>query len=155
MRFILIDKVLSLQSGEEIKTIKNVTLCEEYLADHFPTFPVLPGVLLLQGLIESASWIVREAQNFAHSMILLEHAKNVKYKSFLAPGGQIEYTVQTKTLEENISSFIGFGTKNGQRIVEARFGLRHFNLADENSAMAAVDCKVIENMKQRWKLLKR
>jgi len=154
MRFILIDKVISLEDGRQIKAVKSVSLAEEYLADHFPTFPVLPGVLLLEGLIESASWLVRRTENFAHSMILLEQARNVKYRSFLVPGSQIEYTVQAKTIEENISSFTGFGLSEGERIVEARFGLRHFNLAEQNSAMAAVDARVIENMKKRWKLLK-
>ena len=86
MRFILIDKVVSLTAGKEIKTVKNVSLSEEYLADHFPAFPVLPGVLLLEGLVESASWLVRSTENFAHSLVLLQEAKNVKYKSFLAPG---------------------------------------------------------------------
>lgn len=154
MRFILIDKVVSLEAGKQIKAVKNVSLSEEYLADHFPTFPVLPGVLLLEGLIESASWLVRTSENFTHSMILLEQAKNVKYKSFLAPGAQIEYTIDVKTLEENISSFVGVGVSQGTRIVEARLALRHFNLADDNSAMAAVDARVIESLKQRWKLLK-
>ena len=153
MRFILIDKVVSLEIGRQIKTVKNVSLAEEYLADHFPTFPVLPGVLLLEGLIESASWLVRQTENFAHSMILLEQARNVKYKSFLAPGAWIEYTVEAKAIEENISSFTGFGSSQGEHIVEARFGLRHFNLAEENSAMAGVDAEIIENMKNRWKLL--
>jgi len=154
MRFILIDKVASLEAGKSIRAVKNVSLAEEYLADHFPTFPVLPGVLLLEGLIESASWLVRETENFAHSMILLEQARNVKYKSFLAPGCQIEYAVEAKTIEENVSSFVGSGVSDGEKIVEARFALRHFNLADGNSAMAAVDAVVIENMKTRWKLLK-
>ncbi len=154
MRFILIDKIISLESGKKIKAVKSVSLAEEYLADHFPTFPVLPGVLLLEGLVESASWLVREAENFAHSMILLEEARNVKYKSFLAPGGQIEYTVEAKIIEENLSSFTGFGLSEGERIVEARFGLRHFNLADKNSTMAVVDAEIIENMKKRWKLLR-
>lgn len=153
MRFILIDKVISLEPGRYIKTVKNVSLSEEYLADHFPTFPVLPGVLLLEGLIESASWLVRQTENFSHSMILLEEAKNVKYKSFLAPGASIEYTVEAKTIEENMSSFNGFGVSKDQQIVEARFGLRHFNLADENPAMTAVDAVIIDNMKKRWKLL--
>jgi 3-hydroxyacyl-[acyl-carrier-protein] dehydratase len=153
MRFILIDKILSLEPGKEIRTVKNVSLAEEYLADHFPTFPVLPGVLLLEGLIESASWLVRETENFAHSMILLEHARNVKYKSFLAPGSQIEYTVEAKTIEENVSSFAGSGESEGERIVEARFALRHFNLAAQDSKMAALDAKIIEDMKKRWKLL--
>jgi len=154
MRFILIDKIISLDSGKVIKAVKGVSLAEEYLADHFPTFPVLPGVLLLEGLIESASWLVREAENFAHSMILLEEARNVKYKSFVAPGAQIEYTVEAKTIEENISSFAGFGLSGGEQIVEAKFGLRHFNLADKDSTMAATDARIIENMKKRWELLR-
>jgi 3-hydroxyacyl-[acyl-carrier-protein] dehydratase len=155
MRFILIDKVVSITAGVGIKTIKNVSLSEEYLADHFPAFPVLPGVLLLEGLIESAGWLVRLKENFAHSMILLAEARNVKYKSFLAPGGQIEYAVEAKTIEENISSFTGVGVSAGQTIVEAKFGLRHFNLADRDPSMSAVDGQIIEAMKQRWKLLNR
>jgi 3-hydroxyacyl-[acyl-carrier-protein] dehydratase len=153
MRFILIDKVVSITAGVGIRTGKNVSLSEEYLADHFPAFPVLPGVLLLEGLIESASWLVRLTENFAHSMVLLAEARNVKYKSFLAPGGQIEYIVEAKSIEENISSFAGTGVSDGQTIVEARFGLRHFNLADQNPSMAAVDGQIIEALKERWKLL--
>lgn len=153
MRFILIDKVVSLEIGKQIKTVKGLSLAEEYLADHFPTFPVLPGVLLLQGLIESASWLVRQTENFAHSMILLENARNVKYKSFLAPGSQIEYTVEAKAIEENISSFSGFGVSQSERIVEAKFSLRHFNLSEKNTAMADTDAEVIENLKKQWKIL--
>ena len=154
MKFVLIDKIVSLEPGKEIKAVKSVSLSEEYLADHFPTFPVLPGVLVLEGLIESASWLVRETEGFAHSMILLEEARNVKYKSFLAPGSQIEYTVSAKMIEENVSSFKGIGVSDGEVIVEARFGLKHFNLSDEDKAMASVDAKVIENMKNRFALLK-
>jgi len=153
MRFILIDKVVCLEVGSQLRAVKGVSLAEEYLADHFPSFPVLPGVLLLEGLIESASWLVRKTEDFAHSMILLEEARNVRYKSFLGPGGQIEYTVDARVIEENVSSFAGVGVSQGERIVEARFGLRHFNLADEDSAMAGVDGVVIENMKKRWGLL--
>jgi len=154
MRFILIDKVVSLEAGKEIKAVKNVSLSEEYLADHFPTFPVLPGVLLLEGLIESASWLVRQTEKFAHSMILLEQARNVKYKSFLAPGSQIEYTVKARTIEENVSSFSGVGISEGDIIIEARFALKHFNLTDKDSAMAGVDAGVIESLKKRWELLR-
>jgi len=155
MKFILIDKVLALQKGSEIKTVKSLSLAEEYLADHFPAFPVLPGVLLLEGLIESASWLVRETENFAHSMVLLEQARNVKYKSFLAPGSTIEYVVTAQMIEENVSSFSGYGTAGGEHIVEGRFSLRHFNLADKNAVMADVDTKIIEDLKKRWNLLRK
>ncbi len=153
MKFVLIDKIVSFEKGKTLTAIKNVSLAEEYLGDHFPAFPVLPGVLLLQGMVESAGWLVRKTEDFAHSMILLEQARNVKYKSFLAPGSQIRYTVEARTIAENASSFTGSGVADGQTIVEARFGLRHFNLAERNPALAAVDAQVIEGMKNRYNLL--
>ena len=153
MKFVLIDKITALEPAKSINTVKCVSLAEEYLADHFPVFPVLPGVFLLQGLIESASWLVRQAQDFANSMILLETARNVKYKSFAAPGMQIVYTVRCETIQQNASSFSGLGICGQETIVEAKLALRHFNLADENPRLAHVDGWIIESLKQRWKLL--
>lgn len=154
MKFILIDKVVALESGKEAKAVKGLSLAEEYLADHFPTFPVLPGVLLLQGIIETASWLVRETQDFANSMVLLETARNVKYKSFLAPGSQIEYSVAAKSIEDKASSFTGVGSVGGEHIVEARVTLRHFNLADRDPEMADIDGRIVESLRSRWKLLR-
>lgn len=153
MKFVLIDKIVSWETGRRLSAVKSVSLAEEYLADHFPTFPVLPGVLLLEGLIESAGWLVRVGENFAHSMVLLEMARNVKYKSFVAPGSQVVYTVEAKTIEERVSSFSGRGTVGGDTILEARFALRHFNLAERDPAWAAVDTRLRQEMKNRYKLL--
>lgn len=153
MKFVLIDKIVSLEIGRRLSAVKNVSLAEEYLGDHFPAFPVLPGVLLLEGLVESAGWLVRTKEDFAHSMVLLEMARNVKYKSFLAPGSQVVYTVEAKTIEERVSSFAGSGTVDGATILEARFGLRHFNLAERNPAWAPVDAQIKEEMKNRYRLL--
>lgn len=153
MKFVLIDKITEFESGLHLKAVKSVSLAEEYLADHFPAFPVLPGVLLLEGLVESASWLVREHQNFANSMVLLESVTNVKYKSFAAPGMQIQYTVTASAIEENTSSFKGVGVCGEEAIVEAKLTLRHFNLADENPKLAHLDGTLVDNLKQRWKLL--
>lgn len=153
MKFILIDKVTAFEPGKSLTAIKSVSLAEEYLADHFPIFPVLPGVLLLEGLVESASWLVRQKNNFAQSMVLLENARNVRYKSFAAPGMQIQYTVTAKVMEDNTSSFSGVGVCGDEEIVAAQFTLRHFNLGDDNPKLAHVDGQVVENMKKRWKLL--
>jgi len=155
MKFVLIDKIVSIEADNRIITVKNISLAEEYLADHFPIFPVLPGVLLLEGLIESGSWLVRKNQDFANSMVLLKEAKNVKYKGFAAPGMQIRYSVTAKKIEQDVSSFTGEGTVDGESIVQAKFTLRHFNLAEKNPKMASVDGRVIESMKRRFELLKR
>jgi len=153
MKFILIDRITELEPGRQLTAVKSVSLAEEYLGDHFPAFPVLPGVLLLEGMIESASWLVRHHQDFANSMVLLETAKNVKYKSFAAPGMQIQYTVTASAIEHNTSSFKGVGICGDEPIVEAKLVLRHFNLADDNPKQAHVDGTIIENLKQRFKLL--
>ncbi len=153
MKFILIDKIIELESGKRIRATKSVSLAEEFLGDHFPTFPVLPGVLLLEGLVESASWLVREKNGFNQSMVLLQQAKNVKYKSFAAPGMRIEYEVVASDIEENVSRFTGTGTCGNEAIVEAKFTLRHFNLVDENPRLAMVDAEVVDKMRQRWTLL--
>ncbi len=154
MKFILIDKIGKIEIGKEIQTVKNVSMSEEYLGDHFPIFPVLPGVFLLQGLVESACWLVRHSENFAHSMVLLTQAKNVKYKSFAAPGMNIRYTITAKSIEENLSSFSGAGVcDDGQAIVEARFSLRHFNLADKDPKMVIEDGHIISKLKERYRIL--
>jgi len=153
MKFVLIDKITAFDSGKSLTAVKSVSLAEEYLGDHFPAFPVLPGVLLLEGMVESASWLVREYQNFSNSMVLLEAAKNVKYKSFAAPGMQIQYDMTALAIEENASRFKGIGTCGDEVIVEAKLTLRHFNLAGENPKLAYVDGQIVENLKQRWKLL--
>src|SRR5437870_12386818 len=89
MRFHLVDRILSLEPGKSIRATKNLTLGEEYLADHFPTFPVMPGVLMLQTLVEAGAWRLRVTEDFRYSVIALREAKNVKYCHFLEPGPQV------------------------------------------------------------------
>jgi 3-hydroxymyristoyl/3-hydroxydecanoyl-(acyl carrier protein) dehydratase len=55
MRFHLVDRIVAVEPGKSLRAVKHLTLAEEYLADHFPTFPVMPGVLQLQALVEAGS----------------------------------------------------------------------------------------------------
>src|SRR5262245_21395086 len=57
MRFHLIDRIDRWESGKSLFASKYLALGEEYLADHFPQFPVMPGVLMLQACVESAAWL--------------------------------------------------------------------------------------------------
>ncbi|MBN1766662.1 MAG: beta-hydroxyacyl-ACP dehydratase [Sedimentisphaerales bacterium] len=153
MRFILLDKVTELVPGEKISSVKNLSLAEEYLADHFPGFPVLPGVLILEAMVETSAMLVRVTNNFAQSMIVLSEARNVKYKSFVKPGYTMQVAMEAKSISQTSSSFTGTAFVDDQEIVSARIKLRHYNLSDGDQSMSAIDNRIIVEMKNRAQLV--
>jgi 3-hydroxyacyl-[acyl-carrier-protein] dehydratase len=155
MKFVLIDRITELVPGERISAVKALTLAEEYLADHFPTFPVMPGVLIFQTLVEASTWLVRETERFAHSMLLVAEAKNVTYKSFVSPGQTLEVSVEAKAIEPGSSRFVGTGRCGETEIIKAHWSLRHFNLADDDASLADQDRRLIEGARRQMGLLRR
>src|SRR5438132_2116122 len=113
MRFNLVDRILEAEPGRRIRIVKNLTLAEEYLADHFPTFPVMPGVLMLQTLVESAAWLLRITEDFRHSVIVLREAKNVKYGNFTEPGKTLVVTTELIETDDCLATFKGKGEVDG------------------------------------------
>ncbi|MEK6676901.1 MAG: 3-hydroxyacyl-ACP dehydratase FabZ family protein [Planctomycetota bacterium] len=154
MRFELIDRIVELTPRERIVGVKAVSLAEEYLADHFPTFPVLPGVLMLQALCDAAAWLVRDALDFSVSVILLREAKNVTYKSFVRPGDLLRVEVQCRKLGQGESDFEGVGLCNQEEVVRARFGLRHFSLADRDPGQEPLDRRIISTARATFSTLR-
>src|SRR5215472_5370508 len=96
MRFSLIDRIISIEPGKSIKAVKNLTLAEEYLADHFPGFPVMPGVLMLETLVQAGGWLIRHSEDFKHSAVLLKEVRAIRYNNFVSPGNTlcVEMTVR-------------------------------------------------------------
>src|SRR3954466_5552926 len=113
MRFHLIDRIVEVRPGKSLRAVKNLTLGEEYLADHFPTFPVMPGVLMLQTLVEAGAWLLRLRSDFQHSIIVLREARNVKYGSFMEPGRQMQITVELTEQDAGLATFKGKGESGG------------------------------------------
>jgi 3-hydroxyacyl-[acyl-carrier-protein] dehydratase len=113
MRFHLIDRILEVQPGRSLKAVKNLTLGEEYLADHFPGFPVMPGVLMLQTLVEAGAWLLRLSEDYQHSIIVLREVKNIKYGTFMEPGRQLTLTMETGREECGAGGVQGQGRVRG------------------------------------------
>ncbi len=153
MKFMLVDKIVELELGKEITVSKNLTLAEEYLADHFPSFPVLPGVLILQVAIEAASWLVRVTSDFSHSMLVLKEARQVRYGNFVSPGECLRVTVTAKEIGSTSSSFQALGTCEGVRALQAKLELVHFNLADKDAGSAAVDQSIVTHLREQYRLI--
>lgn len=139
MRFLLIDRITDLRPGESITAIKNVSLAEEYLQDHFPGFPILPGVMMVECLTQAGAWLMRYTENFAYSTILLKEAKAVKFNNFVAPGKSIQIECSVHKREGNLYTFKASGTCGDTNVVSARMVLEQSNLADSNPRLAPND----------------
>ncbi len=148
MRFSLIDRVVELEPGVRIKAIKNVSLAEEYLADHFPGFPVLPGVLMLEAMTQAGAWLIRASEDFAHSVVELAEARNVKYGNFVEPGQTLTVTAAIIKQDDDRITLKTEGTVGGHKHVSARLVLRKYNLADEDSDREIADVVVRQKMRE-------
>jgi 3-hydroxyacyl-[acyl-carrier-protein] dehydratase len=114
MRYQLIDDILE-RSGERVVARKMVSLAEEYLADHFPTFPLLPGVLMLEAMVQAARVMLSEQPGGPH---VLGEVKAMKYGAMVRPGESLRVEVQLdKTLPDG--SFRCRGTGIVERIDES------------------------------------
>lgn len=153
MKFYLVDKIESIEPGKGIVAIKALSLAEEYLADHFPAFPVLPGVMMLEALVQSAAWLVRVEQDFSKSIIVLSAVRNVKYTSFVAPGDVLRCELEAVSISEDAAKFKGAGFVGDRQTVSARIELRCFNLAEKRPALADADRAIVAQMKERFKLV--
>jgi 3-hydroxyacyl-[acyl-carrier-protein] dehydratase len=153
MRFHLVDRIVEVKPGHSLRAIKNLTLGEEYLADHFPTFPVMPGVLMLHTLVEAGSWLLRLSDDFSHSVIVLREARNVKYGSFMEPGRQMSVTVELLERNGPLAVFRGKGETNGNSTVSAKLTLACSNLADRDAGLQPRDEAIILGLRKHSDLL--
>lgn len=152
MKFNLIDRIEHL-SDERIVAVKYVSLAEEYLGDHFPTFPVLPGVMMLEALTQAAGWLLHRRTNFAKSLAVLKEARNVKYGTFVAPGQALRVEVDLAKTTDVGASFKAAGYVADALAVQARVELVYFNLAERQPELAGLDERLTQHNRARWAVL--
>jgi 3-hydroxyacyl-[acyl-carrier-protein] dehydratase len=136
-----------------ITAIKALTMTEEYLADHFPHFPVMPGVLMLEALTEAGAWLVRVSEDFSHSMVVLKQANNVKYAQFLEPGQTLTVTAEVLKFDDGEVKLKAYGTVSGRVILNARLTLACYNLADANPQYEATDVALRQDLRTELAIL--
>lgn len=147
MKFRLIDQVIS-QEPRRIVAVKNVTQSEEYLADHFPSFPVLPGVLMIEAMVQAA----RQLLEPTCSRPVLGSVRALRYGSLVRPGEALRVEVEwLKTSDDGIHTFRGEGkvATHGTAIeeldtaVSGRFTMRAIR-AERSRPPLGVERSVVE-----------
>ncbi|MDO4569878.1 MAG: 3-hydroxyacyl-ACP dehydratase FabZ family protein [Planctomycetia bacterium] len=148
MRFILIDKITELKLGESITTTKNLSIAEEYLADHFPGFAVMPGVLMLEAMTQSAAWLIRLTDDFADSIISLKEARNVKYNHFVQPGETLTLKITILGRKPKETKVKAEGFLGDLPALSAKLTLSHHNVSDVFPGMAWKDADVVKELRR-------
>ncbi len=152
MKFNLVDKIEQL-TDDRIIAVKQVSLAEEYLADHFPTFAVLPGVMMLEAMTQAAGWLLHRRRQFSKSTVVLKEARHVKYGRFVAPGDWLRIDVEFMKDTEVGAMFRASGTVGAAQAVSARLELAYFNLAEKNPALVRFDHKMLKHTRERFEIL--
>ena len=153
MRFTLLDRIVELEPDKQIKAVKALALAEEYLADHFPLFPVLPGVLMLEAITQAGAWLVRASEDFRHSMVVLKEARNVKYADFVAPGQLLTVNAEIISQDATETKVKAQGTVDGRTCVSGRLTLSRYNQVDTDPRRATSDALVRQEMKKLYSIL--
>ena len=130
MRFELIARVIE-KNETKIRVIKNVTSAEEYLGDHFPGFPVLPGVMMLETLVQAGRKLAEKQNNKPVMPLVIKEVLNIKYGNMVKPGQTLEVEVTLKDVNETKEyQFTGVGTVDGQVAVKGKFALIELDKAE-------------------------
>jgi 3-hydroxyacyl-[acyl-carrier-protein] dehydratase len=95
VRFELIDSVLE-RSEDRLIAVKRVSRAEEYLQDHFPTFPVLPGVMMLEAMVQAGRALVSPRLAPAAAPLVLGGVRALKYGRFVTPGASLRVEVSIR-----------------------------------------------------------
>jgi 3-hydroxyacyl-[acyl-carrier-protein] dehydratase len=138
MRWFWIDRFIEFESGVQAKSVKNVSLAEEHLHDHFPGFAVMPGSLMLEGMAQTGGILLGETHDFEHIVILAKVPK-ITYHSWACPGDSLIYTAKLVEAREE-GGMVECTAYVGDRLVaEAEIVFVHLDQSDP--AMGAVDQK--------------
>jgi 3-hydroxyacyl-[acyl-carrier-protein] dehydratase len=103
MRWYWIDRFLEFESGRYAKAMKNISLAEDYLHDHFPCYPVMPKSLVIEGLAQTGGLLVCEANRFREKVILAK-VPRVRFYFEAVPGDTLIYTAVIEAIQENGAS---------------------------------------------------
>lgn len=151
MKYRQLDRIVSLDPGQRIVAERTLRADEEYLKDHFPRFPVMPGVMMLEALHQAAVWMIRTGDNFESPLVLLREVRNVKFGDFLSPDETLRITAERVKESDGLITVKATAEKQGRVTVAARLILERS--ASIEPPETGTDEDVIRRAKRQFKEL--
>lgn len=121
--FLLVDRVLSLTPGKSITALKNVSFNEAHFVGHFPQYPVMPGVLVIEALAQAGgvlAWESAQADDRSVEILYLAGLEEVRFKQPVTPGDQLILKADLEKVRRGLWRFACIAEVDGRLAAEAR-----------------------------------
>lgn len=117
--FLLVDRVIELEEGRRAVAIKNVTVNEPFFTGHFPEYPVMPGVLIVEALAQTSGIAMSSSEEDSNRIGLLTGIDNCRFKRQVKPGDQLQLEFEVTRVKGQIVKGNGTATVDGELVCQA------------------------------------
>jgi len=121
VRYLLVDRIAEVEQGKRITGVKNVAMSEDFFEFHFPKNPVMPGIMMLEALVQLAGWLDAVSSDF-EKWFLVSRVLKCNFYGFVLPGDQLGISVsKSQAPGQDLMVYSGVGEVNGKRKIKAEF----------------------------------
>ncbi|MFA5088024.1 MAG: UDP-3-O-acyl-N-acetylglucosamine deacetylase [Candidatus Omnitrophota bacterium] len=117
--FLLVDRIVEMEKGKSAVGIKNVTINDNFFQGHFPTKPVMPGVLMVEAMAQTAGVVALTSENHHGKVALFMSTDAVKFRKIVVPGDQLHFYVEVVSDKSRSSKFHGTAKVGEDVVAEA------------------------------------
>jgi len=130
--FLLVDRMYDMKGDESCVGVKNVTINEPFFQGHFPQYPVMPGVLIIEGLAQTAGALCVSSigEDYRAELVYFMGIDNAKFRKPVLPGDQLHYHVKKIRNRGRVWRFKGEAKVNGHVVAEAEISAMLADTAD-------------------------
>ena len=138
MRWYWVDRFIEFESGKQARSVKNVSLSEDHMHDHFPGFPVMPASLMIEGMAQTGGILLGEHFQFAYNVILAK-VPRMTFHSWATPGDQLIYAAELRDARVEGGS-VTVTAKVGDRLI-ADGEIVFVHLSSDDPQLSRIDQK--------------
>ena len=132
---LLVDKVIAMEENKSITGIKNVTFNEPHFMGHFPDKPIMPGVLIIEAMAQTASIMVMNSDNrkLEDNLVYFMSINNAKFRKPVIPGDVLELHIEVIQNRGTVWKMSGIAKVEGEKVAEANFSAMIVDKSKQNS----------------------